>query len=404
MKRVRLVCILVVGVVSWGCASLKTAFGGGVDLESMGLSAESPSNVSVYLRARANDQPLPNLDESAFRIYEDGRLLDATEARPALLDRTLVADYRALLLLDLSGALNEGAERDALARASGTLVGRIVESEPITVFAFTGEAQPTLMAEYSSQQPGSASDLESKVKAFAVRDSSRDLGSALVEGIKELDARLGQNQKPFRIGTLVVFSKGPDLAHRISEQALWDAFERSRHHVVTIGIGEAKELGRWGRAGFFTAKPGEDLGLVFERAAMRVVDIQRSHYLLSYCSPARAGRRSVRVEVVTTGQDGELKKGHLQQDFDASAFGPGCDPKQAPRFLGGVIPAAPPASPTAPGNEPAPPVAPVGPEPATPGAPAGPAPAGPAPGAPAGPAPAPTPTPEGPSSAPAPPP
>jgi hypothetical protein len=65
----------------------------------------------------------------------------------------------------------------------------------------------------------------------------------------------------------------------------------------------------------------------------RVAARTRSYYLLSYCSPARAGKHEVRIEAVFKGsQDGGDHKGSLRSDFDATGFLPGCDPNVPPTF------------------------------------------------------------------------
>jgi len=137
-----------------GCASLKSAFGGGVDLQAKGLSTEAPSNVSVYLVAQVSDQPLSTLDESAFRIYEDASCWTPPKAGPPCSTGPWWRSNRTLLLLDLSGALSEGGEREAVARAAAAFVARVTELEAVTVYGFAGEAQPALIGEYPRGQPG----------------------------------------------------------------------------------------------------------------------------------------------------------------------------------------------------------------------------------------------------------
>jgi hypothetical protein len=320
-------------VASLGCASLRSLWGGGVDLETLGVSAERPSHVSVYLAARIEDRPLADLDPKTFRILEDGKPIDPEESQQTLLDARLVAEYRTLLLLDLSGPQGSGSGRERLGRAVAGFVAKLTASETVTVYAFAGDPRPVLVGDFPRSRPPRPEDVEAAVRHFAARDSSRDLGGALVEGSKELDARLMQNQKPFRIGTLVLFARGPDLAGRVEDRKVWDALDKSKHQIVALGLGDGAYLKRWGRSGLFTAQSADDLGPAFDEAADRVLELERSHYLVSYCSPARSGRRTLRIEVTTTAGGGEEKQGHVQEEFDSAGFGPGCNSQQAPRFL-----------------------------------------------------------------------
>ena len=105
-----------------------------------------------------------------------------------------------------------------------------------------------------------------------------------------------------------------------------------------MGLGDGAYVRRWGRSGLFTAQSADDLGPVFDEAAERVLALERSHYLVSYCSPSRSGRRTLRIEVTTTAGGGEEKQGHLQEEFDSTGFGPGCNSRQPPRFAPPVGP------------------------------------------------------------------
>jgi hypothetical protein len=59
----------------------------------------------------------------------------------------------------------------------------------------------------------------------------------------------------------------------------------------------------------------------------------KSYYLLSYCSPSRAGRHEVRIQAeIKNAQDGSERVGNLRSDFDATGFAPGCDPNTPPSF------------------------------------------------------------------------
>jgi hypothetical protein len=57
------------------------------------------------------------------------------------------------------------------------------------------------------------------------------------------------------------------------------------------------------------------------------------YYLLSYCSPARAGQRHVRIKVLSHDDEGKDVSGSLSTEFDASGFASGCDPSAVPRFV-----------------------------------------------------------------------
>jgi hypothetical protein len=201
---------------------------------------------------------------------------------------------------------------------------------PVTERAFDGS--PTL--EHVGDYPrGSENPRAPALARRATKDGSRDLHGAVVAGLGELDRALGVGTKPVRLGTLVVFARGPDLAGRVDEGKLYEALETAHHDVIGIGIGEDTGFLAFARGGVIEAQNADTLPIAFEEAGARVAATYGKHYLLAYCSPARAGKRSVRVEVVHEDKEGHERSGATEYEFDATGFGPGCRPETRPRFV-----------------------------------------------------------------------
>ena len=70
------------------------------------------------------------------------------------------------------------------------------------------------------------------------------------------------------------------------------------------------------------------MGVSFDKIAERIAGYSKRFYLLSYCSPARAGEHELTVEPVTA----EGKRGTVSYRFTAAGFGPNCDPNRKPTF------------------------------------------------------------------------
>src|ERR1019366_9793435 len=71
----------------------------------------------------------------------------------------------------------------------------------------------------------------------------------------------------------------------------------------------------------------------FDDVGVKVDARTKSYYLLSYCSPSRAGKHEVRSEaVVKNGPNDSEQSGSLTDAFDATGFMPGCDPNTPPSF------------------------------------------------------------------------
>jgi hypothetical protein len=135
---------------------------------------------------------------------------------------------------------------------------------------------------------------------------------------------------PLHFGTLVVFTDGTDRASRVPLQQTLDAVNASEDSVFAIGVGNEIDdatLSRIGKDGYIRVENTATLQDAFKQIGDRIVRYTRRYYLLSYCSPARAGKHTVTVEAVT-----KKSRGKVSYAFDAQGFGPGCDATKPPPF------------------------------------------------------------------------
>jgi hypothetical protein len=335
MKWNLLVC-LAVGSLAPGCMLF-----GGLRVDPVATSAQPPSNVAVYLSASNDGHPVTGLTEKSFQIAEDGLELTPEQTRQTLLPRDMAATHRALLLLDLSGPVMEGDTRKNIADAAARFVTRAHVAEAVTVVAFDGGPALRFIAEFP-EGSGEIAEIPG-LASYTPSDPSSNLHSAVIEALTQLDARLMTAQKPLRIGSLVVFARGPDLAGRVPEAKMMEALGDSKQLIFAIGIKDAPgfRARRIGRAGSFEAESPVSLLHAFDEAGAQVAEAVGRYYLLSYCSPARAGQRRLRVRIVTTDGEGKETKGTLSTTFDATGFSSGCDPAQRPRFTARAEPEPP---------------------------------------------------------------
>jgi len=314
---------LLFGALAGGCSLL-----GGVQVETLATSAQKPSNVAVYVGVSAGDQPITDLDAKNFRIYENGQALDPRQVERMLLSRALVTHERVLLLVDLSG--NPSAERRAeYARAIEAFVRKLSESLAVSVRAYDGSPGLKPVGDYPR---GTATFSAAAVLKASSRDQSRDLHGAVLAGLAELDRAAQGDAKPIELGTLVVFANGPDLAGRTPDAELYEAVEQTKHDVIGIGVGEDNPYLGFAHGGVIHSQNADTLPIAFEEAGARVAATHAKYYLVAYCSPARAGQRTVRVEVVHEDKDGDEHSGSVEVEIDATGVGPGCNPLSTHRF------------------------------------------------------------------------
>lgn len=310
-----------------GCALF-----GGVRVEPVATSVQKPSNVALYLSVSRDDEPIRSLSEKDFHIREDGQDLSPEQTKQVLLPRDIAAAHRALLLVDMSGNVTEGDTRNTIALAVARFVTRAHATQPVTVYAFDGAAAPRFIADYpeGTDAIGEIPGLQS----YEPTDPSSNLHGAVPEALAQLEARLNV-QKPLRIGTFVVFARGPDLAGRVSDTKMFDALSQRNFLRFAIDVKGAPSFraSRIGRDGVFTAESPTSLLTAFDAAGARVASTVERYFLLSYCSPARAGKRRLKVEVVTKDEKDKEVSGSTSTEFDATGFSSGCDPTQRPRFV-----------------------------------------------------------------------
>lgn len=308
---------------------------GGVRVEALDTSAQKPANVAAYLAVSAGDEPLTDLEAKNFRVYENGQELDPRQIQRMLLSRDAVTQERVLLLVDVSGHPTPEQRADYV-RAVEAFVRKLQPSLSVSVRAFDGSPGLKSVGEFPR---GGTSPSAGALLKVSSKDESRDLNGAVVQGLAELDRAAQNSSKPIELGTLVVFANGPDLAGRTEERKLDEALDTTSHAVIGIVVGpDAGYLG-FARDGVIRAQRKDTLPIAFEEAGARVAATHAKHYLLSYCSPARAGTRRVRVEVVHEDKDGDEHSGSVEFEIDAAGFGPGCSSETLPRFEHGKAPA-----------------------------------------------------------------
>lgn len=310
---------------------------GGLDLEVRAISARAPANVAVYLDVSEAGEPVEP-EAGQLVLYEDGHRLDPSMTRQVLLDKELVVYHHTVLLVDNSGATDE-LVRAELGNAIALFAEEVTPVQPVSVFAYDGSEQLTLVAEFPRIKQARRKKL-TPPKRLVPKDLSRNLNGAVLLGVKELERRLSGSGKPLGVGTLVIFAAGADLAGRTDSQAVMDWLYETRHRVLAIGYGEqSHEVEAFGKDGYFDAVSQDTISLAFEEAGHHVQNHFARGHLLAYCSPARSGERSLRIELQLPGQEGD-RTGAATTQFSAEGFRAGCDSNALSRFNDSSRPSA----------------------------------------------------------------
>ena len=137
-----------------------------------------------------------------------------------------------------------------------------------------------------------------------------------------------------RIGALVVRARGPDQAGRTTGEELSKKLDASGYDVIAVGIGEGELpwLDEIGRFAVVRALTPSTVGVALEEAGAKALQARDRYYLVSYCSPSRAGKRWARIDVNFTTAGGAQRTGSVEHEFDATGFTAGCNAKAPPSF------------------------------------------------------------------------
>lgn len=300
-----------------------------VEVTPIATGSGRPSNVAALVAVTDGDAPLTELSPASFHVYENGQRVPVEQAELTLLDPNQVAAAQVVLLVDMSAATTPQA-RSVVAKSVQGFVHQVTPREAVSVFAFDGGVNLQPIAAFPR---GDQAVTLAALESFTPRDPSRNLNGAVMHGVRKLSQALAQNGKPIKLGTLVVYASGPDLANRVDADAAHDAVWESPYDVVAVGVDEqADAVENLAKSGLIRAQQAETLPIAFEEAAAKTLEQLQKHYLVSYCSPGRAGTRQLRLEVTYTSPDGDEHHGAFETEFNAHGFGPGCNSQLPPRL------------------------------------------------------------------------
>jgi len=308
----------------------------GLQLTTIKATQQRPSNVAIYFKVQDGaGEPLGGLTADRFRIYEDDQLVSQYESKQTILNPEVAAVHYTLLLVDMSGSVSESGTGDVLVQAVGTFTDRVEKQQRVGIYAFDGSPDLTPIVPFTDQ-PGSAKAGVQQLATFKPKDPSTNLNGAVVRALDELDTALGKATQPLKFGTLVVFTDGTDRANRVPAGDMQQHIKEKPFDVFAIGLGaeiQQEQLAKIGKSGTAMAADKNAITKAFDDVGVKVDARTKSYYLLSYCSPSRAGKHEVRIEAVVKNAPNDSEQtGSLTDAFDATGFMPGCDPNTPPSF------------------------------------------------------------------------
>jgi hypothetical protein len=324
MKKiiVSLILLIAANVSLTGCAGLK--------LNLVDASVQEPSNIAVYFTVDTRKgEPVPGVTADKFNIYEDGKLISIYESQQTILNPEVATVRYTLLLLDMSGSVVDSGQVPVIQEAVGAFLDNLGKDEKVAIYAFDGREEIQPIAEFGARE-GQLSGRNKRLGSWKTKDPSTNLNGAIIEAVKVINEARESSDVPLRFGNLVIFTDGTDRAARATSSDALAAMKNAQIDAFVIGLGgevDQEEMKRLGKNGFVHAGNKEAVVDAFAEVAVKIKALAARFYLLSYCSPARAGVHRLTVEAVV-GDD----KGKLDYQFDAEGFEPDCDPNDPPAF------------------------------------------------------------------------
>lgn len=305
---------------SLGCAS-------GVSVEPVSVKAAPPGRVVALVSVSDRGAAPEDLSPDNFEVREEDVALNAAQIALRVQPFGQLAGHEAVVLVDGSHAFTDD-ERAPLGAALAQLVDRLRFHQAVTLLAFDGSPELRFIARYARSQmapPLGKDPGIQRLLGYKPRDNSSSLYSAIVSGRKALDARLGKDSGVGPLGSLVIVARGPDLAGRADEAAARAALASQRSFLLKVGKWSRDTSLDWvGDDGTRAAASLGTLGTPVDELARLVDEVFLRRYLVSYCSPARAGKRTVEVVVKLRDEDGNTRKARAASEFDATGFNASC--------------------------------------------------------------------------------
>ncbi|HEY4157681.1 MAG TPA: hypothetical protein VGM29_06270 [Polyangiaceae bacterium] len=330
--RRALVLSLAVLACLTGCA-----FGGNLRVEPVAVTAQKPSNVALFVAVSEHGHSVLALQPESFSVLENGVLLDSRQVGLTLLPTPSAVARRALLLVDMSRSLDD-AQRAALESSLRALIVKLRARQIVSLYAFDGSEHVHYICDYAKDaraEPDEKDTSMQKLLSFSRSDASSSLYSAVLEATHKLDASLSADKLPIGLGTMIVIAQNPDLAGRASEEAVRSAIDAAHHQYFLVMVGPwstDKDIAWLGKNGAVRAGSLNTMLEPLQGVADQIDEASFRYYLVSYCSPARAGTRRLELRVTTSDEQGKKSEGSYRTDFEATGFGPGCNAQSMPRF------------------------------------------------------------------------
>jgi hypothetical protein len=311
--------LVLLSLLSAGCA------GPCPELKRLDANAEAPGLVQMVFSVRCEGDPVTEVTASDLTLTEGGEEVSRSEADWKIERFSAVLETYSLLLIDVSDSIVADGTLEVAQETARTFTETVVaEGQLVSVAIFDGASDVRTIIDFTAD----VALLQAAIDGINAEDqsdpASTNLNGAVLQGLEVLDDVVAADVEAEleSVGSLVVFTDGVDTAARETDGKARNKVNASDHNVFVVGlVGEdaIDELSDIGKSGFFRASDSDALAETFGDLTDSLVAEVNKFYRLSYCSPLRSPRTTLKVEV-----SWDDKKSSLTFQYPTREFGQGC--------------------------------------------------------------------------------
>jgi len=294
-------------------------------VKTLDATASSPALVQILFSAQCYDEPVTGLSSSDITLFEGGEEVSGSESDWSLDRQSAGLETYTLLLIDISKSIIESGTLEVAQSVAVTFSETLLaQNQSVAVAVFDGHTEIRTIVGFSNDLDELTEGIEG-ISEQDQLDEATNLNGALRLGLEALDTQVAADVEGelISVGNLVVFTDGLDSAGRVSDASARSAVSSTAHQVFVVGLvgqEDVSELSALAPDGFFQADDEGALLAAFEELADQLVAEVNKFYRLSYCSPLRNPRTTLRLEVTW-----EEKTSSVRFSYPTKDFGAGCE-------------------------------------------------------------------------------
>jgi Mg-chelatase subunit ChlD len=297
-------------------------------VERLDATADEPALIQVLFSVQCRGEPVTTLSASDLTLFEDGEEVSRAEADWQLDQVNAVLETYTLLLIDVSASIIGDGTIDTAREVAKDFARDVVDQgQLVSVAIFDGAELIRTVIDFTDDHQALVDAIDG-IDADDQQDPSTNLNGAIVQGLEVLDTIVSPDVEAEleSVASLVVFTDGVDLAGRTSDSKARSEVNSSDHHVFIVGLvdeEEAGELEELAKDGFFQASDPDTLSDSFGDLVDDLVAEVGKFYRLTYCSPLRSPRTTLRIQVGWDGGSDTISYSYPTREFGAGCSLPG---------------------------------------------------------------------------------